>query len=279
MVDRLSELKTDLISADEVEPDVEAPSPSTKPKSKKELKEEEEMQEFFAEAESIKQKLATMRRNIKYVAQISSLLPAVRFAPDRGSCTYSNTGRLKRLTRTLLQPLILSAVKVRCAPTFALHTYLTAICSLHSPCVACVIALWMLLAEASEELEKLVDDTNLNAADVRNSLKEMQEVFDSSCSVYFLRVPPSHPSRILTLLSHYVQKTDKYKTDSSNHRIRTNMQTNLTKKFLDLMKEYQEKQQNYDNKYKELLRTRLKIGACVGKLRLCLRSSLSATLC
>jgi len=165
MVDRLAELN--LIGPEEVEPDVEQGERSDKPKSKKELKEEEEMKEYFAEVESLKQKLAIIRRNIKSIEE-----------------AYSHA---------------LVAIDIDSSD------------------------------KASSELEKLVDDTNLNAADIRNDLQSMQD------------------------------SIDKMKKDSSQYRIRSNMQANLMKKFMDLMREYQGKQSAYDEKYKELLRTRLKI--------------------
>lgn len=73
MVDRLADLKTDLINDDEVELDLEAQKPvKTKPKSKKEQKEQEEQEQFQADVENINQKIGSMKRNVKYTPRFSN---------------------------------------------------------------------------------------------------------------------------------------------------------------------------------------------------------------
>ncbi len=47
---------------------------------------------------------------------------------------------------------------------------------------------------------------------------------------------------------------------SAPHRIRQNMQSNVTKTFLDLMREYQDVQTNYKNKYRERMGRQYRIG-------------------
>lgn len=67
--------------------------------------------------------------------------------------------------------------------------------------------------KGSEELENLIDQTNLTAADVRNKLKEMDKE---------------------------IKKIASSEKGTAHYRIKTNMHGILTKKFLDLMGEYQE---------------------------------------
>jgi len=83
--------------------------------------------------------------------------------------------------------------------------------------------------KTSDELEKYIDSTNLAASDVRNKLKDMDE------------------------------ENKKLKKGSAQFRIRTNMHGTLTKKFIDLMSEYQEVQNKYKNKYKERVERQYKI--------------------
>jgi t-SNARE complex subunit (syntaxin) len=72
-----------------------------------------------------------------------------------------------------------------------------------------------------EQLEELLRSTNLAATKIRNKLREMK------------------------------MENDKCPPDSSQKRIRTNMQSTLSKKFLDLMQEYQAIQTGYKDKYRE----------------------------
>jgi len=84
----------------------------------------------------------------------------------------------------------------------------------------------------SEELERYIDSTNLAAADVRNKLKEMNEAN---------------------------KKLKEAERGCAQGRIRINMHGSLTKKFLDLMAEYQEVQTKYKNKYRERVERQYKI--------------------
>jgi len=83
-----------------------------------------------------------------------------------------------------------------------------------------------------EELEDLTDDTNRDAGRVRNQLKKMDQ--DNKDFV------AQHPN-------------------SSEARIRANMHATLTRKFMDLMQEYQEVQTKYKEKYKETMERQYKI--------------------
>jgi len=86
-------------------------------------------------------------------------------------------------------------------------------------------------AKSSEELERLIDTTNLQAQEIRNKLKGLD---DSS-------------------------KKNKGKGGPAQAKIRANMQGALTKKFLDLMQEYQELQTRYKNKFRERVATQYKM--------------------
>lgn len=83
---------------------------------------------------------------------------------------------------------------------------------------------WTDMAQTGQQgdgLEELLRSTNLAATKVRNKLREMK------------------------------MENDKCPPDSSQKRIRTNMQSTLSKKFLDLMQEYQAIQTGYKDKYRE----------------------------
>jgi t-SNARE complex subunit (syntaxin) len=84
----------------------------------------------------------------------------------------------------------------------------------------------------SEDLERLIDSTNLAAADLRNKLKEMDQEN---------------------------KKMGNNTKGTAQYRIRTNMHGTLTRKFLDLMSEYQEVQTKYKNKYRERVERQYKI--------------------
>jgi len=84
----------------------------------------------------------------------------------------------------------------------------------------------------SEELEKYIDSTNLAAAEVRNKLKDMNDAN---------------------------KKLKDSERGSAQGRIRMNMHGSLTKKFLDLMAEYQEVQTTFRNKYRERVERQYKI--------------------
>jgi len=86
-------------------------------------------------------------------------------------------------------------------------------------------------AKSSEELEQLIDSTNLTAQDIRNKLKQLEES----------------------------SKKNKGKGGPAQAKIRANMQGALTKKFLDLMQEYQELQTRYKNKFRERVATQYKM--------------------
>jgi t-SNARE complex subunit (syntaxin) len=79
----------------------------------------------------------------------------------------------------------------------------------------------------------LIDSTNLAAADLRNKLKEMDQEN---------------------------KKMGNNAKGTAQYRIRTNMHGTLTRKFLDLMSEYQEVQTKYKNKYRERVERQYKIG-------------------
>jgi len=85
--------------------------------------------------------------------------------------------------------------------------------------------------KSSEELEKLIDATNFAASDVRNHLKQMGEAI----------------------------KNDEGPKGTAQDRIRRNMHGGLTKKFLELMAEYQDVQTKYKNKYRERVERQYKI--------------------
>eukprot|EP01118_Nematostelium_gracile_P009538 TRINITY_DN3232_c0_g2_i1.p1 TRINITY_DN3232_c0_g2~~TRINITY_DN3232_c0_g2_i1.p1 ORF type:complete len:295 (-),score=100.24 TRINITY_DN3232_c0_g2_i1:29-913(-) len=84
-------------------------------------------------------------------------------------------------------------------------------------------------AKSSEELEELITRTNLESQDVRNKLKDLEE------------------------------SKKKSKEGAANAKIRANMQGALTKKFLDLMQEYQELQTKYKNKFRERVAVQYKM--------------------
>jgi t-SNARE complex subunit (syntaxin) len=86
--------------------------------------------------------------------------------------------------------------------------------------------------ESSGELEELIDKTNLEAQEIRNRLKALEEN----------------------------SKKNKGKGGPAQAKIRANMQGALTKKFLDLMQEYQELQTKYKNKFRERIATQYKMG-------------------
>lgn len=87
--------------------------------------------------------------------------------------------------------------------------------------------------ESSEDLERLIDDTNLAATDVRNRLKEMDTANK--------KIPAKEKG-------------------SAQYRIKTNMHGTLTRKFLDLMAEYQEVQTKFKNKFRERVERQYRIG-------------------
>jgi len=86
-------------------------------------------------------------------------------------------------------------------------------------------------AKSSEDLERLIDTTNLEAQEIRNKLKTLEES----------------------------SKKNKGKGGPAQAKIRANMQGALTKKFLDLMQEYQELQTKYKNKFRERVATQYKM--------------------
>eukprot|EP00296_Roombia_truncata_P000617 JP436298.1.p1 GENE.JP436298.1~~JP436298.1.p1 ORF type:complete len:291 (+),score=67.66 JP436298.1:109-873(+) len=87
--------------------------------------------------------------------------------------------------------------------------------------------------QSNEELENLMDETQANATQIRNSLKAMDKSNSDFC------------------------KTND--PQGSEARIRTNMHGTLTRKFVDMMSEYQEVQTKYKAKYKERVERQYKI--------------------
>jgi len=85
--------------------------------------------------------------------------------------------------------------------------------------------------KSGEDLEKLIDATNFATSDVRNHLKMMGENI----------------------------KKDQGPQGTAQDRIRRNMHGGLTKKFIELMNEYQDVQTKYKNKYKERVERQYKI--------------------
>jgi len=83
---------------------------------------------------------------------------------------------------------------------------------------------------SNDELADLVEQTNKEANKIRAKLKDMAKENQTS-----------------------------NKGTSAEQRIRTNMHGTLTRKFLDLMAEYQEVQNQYKNKYKEKITRQFKI--------------------
>ena len=86
--------------------------------------------------------------------------------------------------------------------------------------------------ESTQKLEDLMKATNASAQQVRNTLKAM----DSENKEYSRR-----------------------NEGSSEARIRSNMHGTLTRKFVDLMAEYQELQTKYKNKYRERVERQYRI--------------------
>jgi syntaxin 1A/syntaxin 1B/2/3 len=83
--------------------------------------------------------------------------------------------------------------------------------------------------KSSEELERLVNSTNEAANEIRNKLKSMDA------------------------------ENKKLKQGSAEFRIRISMHGTLTRKFLDLMAEYQEVQTKYKNKFREKVERQYRI--------------------
>lgn len=81
----------------------------------------------------------------------------------------------------------------------------------------------------------MIDATNLAARDVRTKLKEMDK------------------------------ENKKLEKGTAEFRIRTSMHGTLTKKFLDVMAEYQEIQTKYKNKFRERVERQYKIGKLIIK--------------
>lgn len=86
--------------------------------------------------------------------------------------------------------------------------------------------------KSSEELERLIDDTNLAATDVRNRLKEMDAANKKSASK---------------------------EKGTAQYRIKTNMHGTLARKFMDQMAEYQEVQTKFKNKFRERVERQYRI--------------------
>lgn len=81
----------------------------------------------------------------------------------------------------------------------------------------------------------MIDATNLAARDVRTKLKEMDK------------------------------ENKKLEKGTAEFRIRASMHGTLTKKFLDVMAEYQEIQTKYKNKFRERVERQYKIGKLIIK--------------
>jgi len=97
----------------------------------------------------------------------------------------------------------------------------------------CLTAISVEQGKAShEKLEQLMDATNAAATDVRNKLKAMD------------------------VANKELMRTD---SGSSEARIRNYQHGTLTRKFVDLMAEYQEVQNTYKNKYRERVERQYKI--------------------
>lgn len=87
-------------------------------------------------------------------------------------------------------------------------------------------------SKSPEELESIIDATNLAAYEVRMKLKDMD----------------AETKRIAA-----VQR------GTAEHRIRATMQMTLSRRFLDLMNQYQEVQTNYRDKYRQKIERQIKI--------------------
>ncbi|KYQ91273.1 t-SNARE family protein [Tieghemostelium lacteum] len=120
------------------------------------------------------------------------------------------------------------------------------------------------------EFYKDVGIVKLQMTSIRRVIKEIQEKYIISLNTFIdhgnkheeeiQRMINSTNSSFLTLkkkLEEMKSSTDKYISQKegtdTEERIRVNMQKTLTLKFVDLMKEYQEIQNNYKNKYQEKL--------------------------
>jgi len=86
-------------------------------------------------------------------------------------------------------------------------------------------------AKASEELENMITNTNLTAQEIRNKLQRLDEI----------------------------DPKERKKITDAQIKIRKNMKGALTKKFVDLMGEYQELQNKYKNKYRERVAAQYKL--------------------
>jgi len=87
--------------------------------------------------------------------------------------------------------------------------------------------------KSSNEIQQLIDNTNKQVTDIRNMLDGMKKKNQ--------------------------QYGDSKHATSTEKRIRTNMQSTLTQKFLELAQEYQEVQTSYKNKYQEKIERQYKI--------------------
>jgi len=86
-------------------------------------------------------------------------------------------------------------------------------------------------AKSSEDLENMITTTNLTAQEIRNKLQRLDEI----------------------------DPKEKKKITDAQIKIRKNMKGALTKKFVDLMSEYQELQNKYKNKYRERVAAQYKL--------------------
>jgi t-SNARE complex subunit (syntaxin) len=85
-----------------------------------------------------------------------------------------------------------------------------------------------LYSENSKELEQLVDEINSTLKDVKNKIQGLD----------------------------LINANETGKDKKTQEKIRKNLQANLVKKFMDLIKEYQETQKNFQEKTKEAILTK-----------------------
>lgn len=90
-------------------------------------------------------------------------------------------------------------------------------------------------AEYKAEIEQLTDETNALATKIRNSLTQL----DTELKTMLQRDPSCE--------------------QTSDYKIRRNMHATLTKKFMQLMQDYQDTQTKYKNKYQETVKRQYKI--------------------
>ena len=89
--------------------------------------------------------------------------------------------------------------------------------------------------EFKQEIEDLTDDTNHLPTQVRNKLKELDQALKDQ------------------------KASDPQAEQTSDFKIRRNMHATLTKKFMETMQDYQDRQTKYKHKYQDTVKRQFKI--------------------